>query len=270
MIPKTLETVRSMGDADLTTTAQTIREGINEIDEDLATHLADIVTQPTANKILKLDGKAQYPLSVMGGNVVKNNFSATTDPTTTDDSSKGYSLGSRWININIESEYICLDATTGVAKWIKNVGGNVWFYKEGEEYADLTGGWVDGENISTGGTYQKVKNADHLYILGENNGGTTYVTENLIDFTDFSKIYVEWEAVKTGVNGVGAVLQIRPNKLDNTGIVAYLSRGESTNGRIIEYLDVSEIKASYRMALQVVTNNSTSMALKVYRIWGEK
>ena len=42
---------------------------------------------------------------------------ATSDPTTTDDSVAGYSIGSRWINITSDEEFVCLDATASSAVW---------------------------------------------------------------------------------------------------------------------------------------------------------
>jgi len=50
---------------------------------------------------------------------VKNNPSATTDPTATDDESQGYRAFSRWVNTTTDEIWICLDATTGSAIWQK-------------------------------------------------------------------------------------------------------------------------------------------------------
>lgn len=92
-------------------------ETVKGVADQVNAHLADIVTQPTANKILKLDGNGQFPFSVMGGSVVKNNFGALVAPTTTDDSGKGYAVGSRWTTSL--AEYVCLDKTANAAVWIK-------------------------------------------------------------------------------------------------------------------------------------------------------
>ena len=53
------------------------------------------------------------------GNVenIKNNLNATQPPTTVDDEGEGYSVGSRWIDVNEKKEYVCLDATEGAAIW---------------------------------------------------------------------------------------------------------------------------------------------------------
>jgi hypothetical protein len=48
---------------------------------------------------------------------LKVNLAATTDPGSTDDSSQGYGVGSRWINVGADKEFVCLDATATAAVW---------------------------------------------------------------------------------------------------------------------------------------------------------
>jgi hypothetical protein len=50
---------------------------------------------------------------------VKNNPSATTDPTVNDDETQDYKPFSRWVNTSTGEIWICLDATTGAAVWQK-------------------------------------------------------------------------------------------------------------------------------------------------------
>ncbi|MDY6957599.1 MAG: hypothetical protein SVK08_00445 [Halobacteriota archaeon] len=58
---------------------------------------------------------------------VKNNFSATTDPGATNDSSEGYSIGSKWVNTSADTVFVCVDATATSAIWrdVTNSGGDV-------------------------------------------------------------------------------------------------------------------------------------------------
>ena len=53
------------------------------------------------------------------GNVqdTKVNFVATTNPSASDDSGAGYSVGSTWINVTLDRAYECVDATVASAKW---------------------------------------------------------------------------------------------------------------------------------------------------------
>ena len=58
------------------------------------------------------------------GNVenLKVNLTATVAPTATDDSSLGYAVGSRWVDVIADKEYVCLDATVGAAVWTETTG----------------------------------------------------------------------------------------------------------------------------------------------------
>lgn len=56
----------------------------------------------------------------------KNNYGATTGPTSGDDSTAGYGVGSIWIDTTNDVAYICVDATASNAVW--NIqGGNLGF-----------------------------------------------------------------------------------------------------------------------------------------------
>ena len=59
-----------------------------------------------------------------GGQAINNNFKAlstainTTDPGVDDDSTQGFSTGSRWYNSTTTEEWICEDASPGAADWV--------------------------------------------------------------------------------------------------------------------------------------------------------
>ena len=57
--------------------------------------------------------------------VFLNNLSATTAPTATDDNTKGYSVGSIWINTSTNMPYTCTNSGTGVAVWSQGGTGDV-------------------------------------------------------------------------------------------------------------------------------------------------
>lgn len=46
-----------------------------------------------------------------------NNLNATAAPTANDDETKGYSVGSTWIDVQSQTAYVCYDATEGAAVW---------------------------------------------------------------------------------------------------------------------------------------------------------
>lgn len=49
--------------------------------------------------------------------LVKLNTTATTDPSATDDSTQGYVVESRWANVALGKEWVCLQDTPGAAIW---------------------------------------------------------------------------------------------------------------------------------------------------------
>jgi hypothetical protein len=52
-----------------------------------------------------------------------SNLLGQTDPSVTDDSSKGYSVGSKWINVVDQQEFTCFASTVGSAVWKKGGSG---------------------------------------------------------------------------------------------------------------------------------------------------
>ena len=53
-----------------------------------------------------------------GGAVAKNRYDAISTPGVADDTQQGYAIGSRWIDISADEEYVCLDSTAGAAVWL--------------------------------------------------------------------------------------------------------------------------------------------------------
>lgn len=51
------------------------------------------------------------------------NLNAAVDPTSGDDSGDGYDIGSRWINVNTNKEFVCVDDAVGGAVWEETTGG---------------------------------------------------------------------------------------------------------------------------------------------------
>ena len=57
---------------------------------------------------------------------LKHNRSASTAPTTTDDSWSWYAVWSRWIDTTADKEYVCLDATVSSAVWTETTQSWWW------------------------------------------------------------------------------------------------------------------------------------------------
>lgn len=61
----------------------------------------------------------QAEIAIQGGmgSLLLNKRDALVAPTVNDDSDDGYAVGSRWIDLNSDKEYVLLDATVGAAIW---------------------------------------------------------------------------------------------------------------------------------------------------------
>lgn len=62
-------------------------------------------------------GVSGYLAAANGGVGGRNNVSATSAPTASNDSSQGYAVGSRWVNVTTDLAYVCVDASVGAAIW---------------------------------------------------------------------------------------------------------------------------------------------------------
>ncbi len=90
----------------------------------------DLTNQWINRQIVSADINTTLDHIVIGGGStgmteIKYNLSATVAPTITNDSAGGYRVGSRWINITADQEYVCVDATVGAAVWINSTSQGV-------------------------------------------------------------------------------------------------------------------------------------------------
>lgn len=60
-----------------------------------------------------------YQGGAVQASAAKNNIT-TTNPTVSNDSTQGYSIGSRWLNTSTNQEYVCYSASAGAAAWISS------------------------------------------------------------------------------------------------------------------------------------------------------
>lgn len=90
------------------------------------------------------------------GNVenLKVKLNATTAPGVSNDNTEGYSVGSRWIDITNDKEYVALDVSTGVAVWT--------------ETTQSGGGGVTKTGDFTAGKITKINNASGIIEQGTN------------------------------------------------------------------------------------------------------
>lgn len=77
---------------------------------------------PNANKIVASAYGDVTSLLTQGGLMLGqsggvSNWTATTNPTTSNDSTQGYAIGSHWLNKSTGVEYVCSSATASAAVW---------------------------------------------------------------------------------------------------------------------------------------------------------
>jgi hypothetical protein len=136
---------------------------------------------------------------------LKANRVATTNPTVTDDAAAGYSVGSRWINITLGIEYVCVDTTNGAAVWrnVTNIGTG--WQDDGTVVRLVT----TTDNVNIGGTTDLGKlavigDANEVQFRVRANGTQTATIFTIQDSSPATMFEVEASG-KVIVNGRAAV-----------------------------------------------------------------
>jgi hypothetical protein len=127
------------------------------------------------------------------GTGVRNNFSATTNPTVINDSAEGYSVGSIWFNTVTDVEWLCYSNTAGTAVWTPTIPGGAG-YISGKYYPLYSGS----------ATTAAVTAADTLYLQ---------------PFRVLEKVTISNLLARTGTGGAGSSMKggIWANSYTTTG-----------------------------------------------------
>jgi len=97
----------------------------------------------------------------------QNNFVATTNPTPTDDTSAGYSIGSVWVNVTEDIIWICVDATAATAIW--DGAGSTRMYRHAT--TDPDAGFRAYAATNTGKAYLELVESANPITLWPNTAG---------------------------------------------------------------------------------------------------
>ena len=179
----------------------------------------------TAAVWLRIDNTTSGPL---------NKLDATTAPTTGDDTGDGYSVGSLWVNVTADNAYICADATSTAAVWLRIDGG-------GDVVSDTTpqlGGPLDanGNQIQESlGTYSFAS----VTMTPNDDGNSYYFTDSGFTLTNIviapagTEITIDFAAVGTITPGGNLVIDASNITVAASDVAKWLSNG--TNWRLVSY-----------------------------------
>jgi hypothetical protein len=117
-----------------------------------------------------------------GGNAINNdftaladrigpcNYTATTDPTSSDNQSLNYYVGSRWLNQADETEWVCATSNSTFATWTSAEANAA------ATYLPLTGGTINGSlQVNGSDTLASFQSSDGAaYLTITNNSSATY------------------------------------------------------------------------------------------------
>lgn len=175
--------------------------------------------------------------------------------------------------------YLCLKADAGSANWVALPygSGGIQLYSAGNEFVDVTGGWVEGYKNNT----SPVKEEDYLLIPADDSyensmygeRQSSFVTNNPIDLSEINAIQVAWQNIYSGSDQGGiARLIVSSNKngdYTETG-VAYITK-VSPFSYTVSKLDVRGLSGEYYIRLHARgvkgTYSSSFITLRVSSVF---
>lgn len=123
----------------------------------------------------------------------------------------------------------------------------LYLYQKGDNYEELIGGWrYTGYHSNAGGTY--INNENGIYLSVPWNYRVFYGTYNMIDLTDYSKLYIKNE-------GTMKICQISKT--------SYFNNSAEKDIWYDDAIDISEYKGEYYIHL-TVANGGTAKVTEVY------
>lgn len=208
-------------DADLTTLA-----GLTATTDNMIQAVASAWASRTPAQV-----KAALALDLVSN--VKHNWAATADPTVTDDSASGYSVGSLWENTITGLVYACLANAAGVAVWRPISQGAPALI------AETTLGGGGGASVTFGSLPQIYRN---LYLTWSVLGDTG-TTGLALQFDGDTTANYDFERLSAFGTTVQAAESLGNTKLRVGTINAIgMSPGEAT---ILEYTRTDRAKITY-------------------------
>lgn len=142
----------------------------------------------------------------------------------------------------------------------------LWLYREGEEFEDVTGGWVSVRSQS-GSSYPMgtaTKNGDNLYLSAvRQSAGWTF--NNTVDVTEYNTLKA---VVTTPSNFCGSMNLYTGTAYPDNSIARIDNFTSLTEGEV--QLDISNVTGEYKVHLGTwFTGTSVATTLTIHKVWLE-
>lgn len=146
--------------------------------------------------------KTALAVPTLPSGVVQNNFSSGTNPTTANDNTQGYALGSLWINTSTARTYHCYSAATGAAVW--------------------------GEIIQAGGSQTLAsKTLDRPTITGRTDAGSA-AAGNVGEYVSAKVLTGAAVALTNGIAANVTSISLTAGEYDVTGLIVFKPAATTT------------------------------------------
>ncbi len=265
-------------------------EAKNEVENELVMQEEGIELYAVFSKVISVtydtnggeqfDKRQEGDMYYNNGTVSKPEFTLIAEkPTRNEYTFFGWSTNnsSRDPEYKDEAKFLSDADVTLYAVWKKNV---VILYDNGNEYEDLTGGWVESAYYINEGTKYEYNKSDNFlyayveYINGNNYQDSTrigFVTKNVIDVKYYNKIYVDidFESNYNNVFYMGYFYDVddkRGNIVEKGAII-----DQSSLGRHTWEMDVSSYEEFLRIFAEIDSSYTTGTngSISVYKVWME-
>lgn len=149
-----------------------------------------------------------------------------------------------------------------VTEYVVEMGYIRYLYNLGDECEGITGGWTNsGYSDGSVSIRPATKNEDNIYVQAQSSSETLIGTNNAIDLSGYTKMYVD--CVTSGASGAMAIACMPSKSVGN-----YLAKNEPVHTvRTTVEIDVSAINTNCYVTM--FAGNVTSRYFTVYAIWLE-
>jgi len=157
--------------------------------------------------------------------IIKKKLDATQAPTVNNDIDEGYAVGSRWVDVTNDKEYVCLDNTDGAAVWTETTeagGGATTF----TGLTDTPSAYTDkaGKTLKVNSTPDAVEFANDTNVTTKTTTATLTVAEQGTILVSASSAYTV--TLPTPVGNVGLTYKVKKTDFNYNLITMATTAGQ--------------------------------------------